>query len=202
MLSAGLSGCSKEEDELGELERSHQVWLQFKEANQNSYSYVTRGDSWAGGYSWETQLLIREGKVAARHFYFTRFMGISRPEEGWNEENRQQILRKLDVSPEEFREKYTRSLEEELEWTELDNEIGVHTTTPASQAWTLDQIYVWARHLMRKDPQAGRLYLETENQGMISLCGYVPVGCADACFEGIRIHRIRSLTASGPSNYW
>jgi len=81
---------------------------------------------------------------------------------------------------------------EVLEWTENENEIGSHTTSGAI-ALTLDQVYEKARTewlIKRKDAS---VYFETNNNGMISSCGYVPDGCMDDCFNGITISSIISL---------
>ena len=81
---------------------------------------------------------------------------------------------------------------EALEWTENENEINSHTTSGAD-ALTLDQVYEKARSewlIKRKDAKA---YFETNNNGLISTCGYVPDGCMDDCFVGINIAAIGSL---------
>lgn len=80
---------------------------------------------------------------------------------------------------------------EVLEWTENETEISSHTS--AAAALTLDQIYDKARNewlIKRKNAEA---YLETNNNGLISSCGYVEDGCVDDCFRGIHIAYIKSL---------
>ena len=81
---------------------------------------------------------------------------------------------------------------EALEWTENENEINSHTNSGAS-AITLDQVYEKARTewlIKRKDVT---VYFEAKNNGLISSCGYVPDGCMDDCFRGIKISSVGSL---------
>ncbi|MFB9107875.1 hypothetical protein [Flavobacterium gyeonganense] len=81
-----------------------------------------------------------------------------------------------------------------LEWTEEENQINSHENSPAAEALTLDQIYSKAEKewlIKRKDVT---VYFESKNNGLISTCGYVPKGCMDDCFFGIRIKSIQSLT--------
>lgn len=78
-----------------------------------------------------------------------------------------------------------------LEWTEEENEINNHENSSAA-ALTLDQIYSKAEKewlIKRKDTT---VYFEAKNNGLISSCGYVPDGCMDDCFFGIRIKSIQS----------
>ncbi|MCI9843739.1 hypothetical protein [Flavobacterium pectinovorum] len=75
-----------------------------------------------------------------------------------------------------------------LEWTEGENEINTHQSGAA--ALTLDEIYNKAEKewlIKRKDVT---VYFEAKNNGLISSCGYVPKGCMDDCFSGIRIKSI------------
>ncbi|GHT72166.1 hypothetical protein FACS1894155_10020 [Bacteroidia bacterium] len=76
-------------------------------------------------------------------------------------------------------------------WTESGNEIGSHETYQG--LLTLDQIYDKARNewlLKRKNAQT---YFKSENDGMLSHCGYVDNNCADDCFSGINISYIEAL---------
>jgi predicted ATP-binding protein involved in virulence len=95
--------------------------------------------------------------------------------------------------------KYTGNTEEipddELEWTENENEINSqeHEDSLAAEALTLDDIYLKAEQdwlLKRKNATS---YFESKNNGLISTCGYVVNGCMDDCFVGITIKSIISL---------
>jgi hypothetical protein len=83
--------------------------------------------------------------------------------------------------------------DEDQEWIETGTELGTHEATPAAAAVTLDEVYQKAKNNWLQTRSGTRTYFETENDGMISLCGYVPKGCADDCFTGIRIARIEML---------
>tara|TARA_R110000851_G_scaffold279768_1_gene433063 strand:- start:472 stop:612 length:141 start_codon:yes stop_codon:yes gene_type:complete len=37
------------------------------------------------------------------------------------------------------------------------------------------------------DKEKNTLYFETEINGIMTLCGFVPNGCADDCYQGISI---------------
>lgn len=65
---------------------------------------------------------------------------------------------------------------EELEWTEKENEINTKTNTPAAAPLTLDEIYHKAKTkwLIKRDN--AKIYFEAENNGLISLSGYVENG--------------------------
>jgi len=84
--------------------------------------------------------------------------------------------------------------QEALEWTENENEINLHKDTPAAAALTLDQIYDKGRNewlIKRKNTKA---YFEANNNGLMSLCGYIEDACADDCFNGISIAYIEPLS--------
>lgn len=83
--------------------------------------------------------------------------------------------------------------EDQIGWTENMNEINSHEHTGAAHALTLDDIYIKAKNdwlIKRKNSTA---YFETENNGLISECGYVENGCMDDCFNGIIIKSIDIL---------
>ena len=80
---------------------------------------------------------------------------------------------------------------EVLEWTENGAEISTHTSGAA--AWTLDEVYDKARNEWLIKRESAKVYLETNNNGMISSCGYQEDGCMDDCFRGIYIASIKAL---------
>ncbi|KAA2243805.1 hypothetical protein F0L74_15125 [Chitinophaga agrisoli] len=77
------------------------------------------------------------------------------------------------------------------EWTEDESSINTHEKGAA--AITLDEIYNKAKtdYLLKRDD--ARTYFETNNNGMISSCGYTPENCADDCFNGVTIQYIEKL---------
>lgn len=78
-----------------------------------------------------------------------------------------------------------------LEWTEEENQINTHENSPADEALTLDQIYSKAEKEWLIKRKNVSVYFESKNNGLISTCGYVPKGCMDDCFFGIRIKSIQ-----------
>lgn len=83
--------------------------------------------------------------------------------------------------------------ENELEWTENEEGINSHENTPASEALTLDDIYQKAQQDWLRKRKDAKTFFETKNNGLISLCGYIPDGCMDDCFRGIHIANIEAL---------
>ena len=81
--------------------------------------------------------------------------------------------------------------EEELEWIENGVEVGSHTS--GAQASTLDAIYDKAENEWLVKRKNAKTYFETENKGLISVCGYTPDNCTDDCFNGIRIIHIEGI---------
>ncbi len=74
------------------------------------------------------------------------------------------------------------------EWQE--DEATVNSHPGASQ--TLDEVYTTAKNeWLKVNEKENLIYFEAKNDGMISSCGYVPIGCADDCFIGITITEIK-----------
>lgn len=60
--------------------------------------------------------------------------------------------------------------------------------------YTLDQVYEQAKQVwLNVSPKENDIYFEAKNNGMISSAGFVPKGCQDDCFRGIRITSIKTL---------
>jgi hypothetical protein len=139
------------------------AWQQFKQATGNSYTYEVVSGSWVG-LGFYTTITVKAGKVVERKYLLTG--DTTRARTGVT------VLK---------------------EWTEDESQLGSHTSDAASAAVTLDNIYDRAGNEWLKGPEDADYYFETKNDGMISICGYVPHGCADDCFRGIHISYIRPL---------
>lgn len=77
--------------------------------------------------------------------------------------------------------------ENQLEWTENENEINSHESSSAAEALTLDQIYSRAETDWLIKRKNATTYFEFKNNGLISNCGYAEKYCMDDCFVGITI---------------
>jgi hypothetical protein len=88
-----------------------------------------------------------------------------------------------------FRSEYEGQI---TEWTENENETGSHDAFPAPPL-TLDEIYGNARNEWLIKRAGAQLFFETDNNGLISLCGYVENDCADDCFTGVRITEVEGV---------
>jgi len=74
-------------------------------------------------------------------------------------------------------------------WTETKSDLNNHPT--GAQTISLDAVYEKAaKEWLKADKKQNTIYFETKNQGMVSSCGYVPNGCQDDCFNGIKISNI------------
>ncbi len=78
-----------------------------------------------------------------------------------------------------------------ISWTEDKSSISTHTQ--GQDALTLDQIYTKAKNeWLKVDTKANDIYFETDANGLIASCGYVPKECQDDCFNGIHISSIQA----------
>lgn len=77
------------------------------------------------------------------------------------------------------------------EWTETTAQLGSHDL--GYEPVTMDVIYERAKNdwLLKRDKVS--IYFEAKNNGMISLCAYVPDGCQDDCSRGIHIGFIEAI---------
>ncbi|WP_126248782.1 hypothetical protein [Chitinophaga rhizosphaerae] len=73
-------------------------------------------------------------------------------------------------------------------WTEDQSALNTHAegVTPI----TLDEVYVKAKNEWLLKRGDANVFFEAKNNGMISLAGYVPIGCQDDCFRGVHIKSI------------
>ncbi|MDA6069006.1 hypothetical protein NJT12_05165 [Flavobacterium sp. AC] len=83
--------------------------------------------------------------------------------------------------------------ENKLSWTENEKEINSHELSAAASPLTLDEIYEKAKTQWLVKRKNANTYFESENNGLISKCGYVENGCMDDCFAGISIKNIVAL---------
>ncbi len=177
-----------------EFKDSYDVFQKFKANSNNSYFYIVTGNSYFG-YSWETKLTIKSGKVVKREFYFTAFESVQLPANGWTSNELDEILKKKGKEFEEQLKKEGITLLEFLQWTENENNLGKLGAKVgyASQIRTLDEIYKLAETDWIIKRKNAKLYFETKNNGMISLAGYVEGNCQDGCFNGVNIKSIQAI---------
>ena len=80
--------------------------------------------------------------------------------------------------------------EDQLEWTENENELNSHASSNAAGALTLDEIYNKAENQWLLKRKNATTYFESKNNGLISTCGFAEKDCMDDCFVGITIKSI------------
>jgi len=140
-----------------------------------------------------TTLTVRGGKVVQRDFRYEVFNDVRMPEDGWASASFDDLLTGLGFTAEDFLEQEGRPFHEALQWTEMENELGLHEKTPASRVQTLDEVYETARTVWLKKRDDAEIYFEVKNDGLISSAGFVPKGCMDDCFSGIYIRSIGAI---------
>jgi len=144
-----------------DFDKSYDAWISFKSSSGNSYQYMVSSSSWTGIRT-ETIITVDQGKVVQRDF-------------------------KLLQNPQDGTPNY-KVLEQ---WTEDKGSLNTHSQSAAAEVITLDEIYQKAKTEWLLKRANSTVYLETNNDGMISTCGYVEDGCQDDCFRGIKIDFIR-----------
>ena len=54
--------------------------------------------------------------------------------------------------------------------------------------WTVDEMYgTCVSQYLAVDENSNTIYFETETDGLMTLCGFVPNNCVDDCFQGVSI---------------
>ncbi len=77
-------------------------------------------------------------------------------------------------------------------YSETKDDLG--TNTRGGKPLTLDELYhSCADEYLIVDKSKNTLYFKTNQDGLMTLCGFVPRTCADDCFRGVRIDSIRRL---------
>lgn len=71
LIGSLVISCSSDDDfnYQNDFEKSHKVWLNFKDLSADSYKYTVIGSSWVG-FSWETTITVSDGKIIQRHFKY------------------------------------------------------------------------------------------------------------------------------------
>lgn len=99
LLIVSMTTSCSSEDELNyqsELGKSKSAWLNFKKSSNNSYKYTVINGSWSG-FSWETEITVKNGIVTQRAFKYASIEGLS-----------------------------TNIPQGELQWNETESQIGTH----------------------------------------------------------------------------
>lgn len=173
-------------------DQSYKEWQKFKIASADSYSYQVTNSTWTGS-SWVTRITVVGGKIEERKFYYSVWNGIQRPVEGWDSVPIEELIKILGMTLQEFNGQGGLTFRDKLEWTEGREDIGHSVDSPASDLYTLDDVYAMVRSNWLKKRVGVKIYFETENNGLISTAGFVSDDCMDDCFVGIHINSIQSL---------
>jgi hypothetical protein len=73
-----------------------------------------------------------------------------------------------------------------LDWVEEGDALGTHSG--CAEPVTLDALYdECLSRALCSDPHDNYLYVETDAQGVLKMCGVFPVNCQDDCYEGANL---------------
>jgi hypothetical protein len=190
-MLCSLAACEKGDiARKNDFDKSYFAWLGFKNESNNSYRYVHTGGSWTGT-SWQQEITVKNGEVTHRKFKYTSFGNVRRPDNGWDEASIEQLLSSYQGTREDFKTHYGKDIADYLEWSE-DIHPGQENSTKENLL-TLEAIYGEAKNDWLLKRQYAQNFLETKNNGMISVCGWIDSRCADDCFQGITIASIEKL---------
>ncbi len=91
----------------------------------------------------------------------------------------------------EFKTNETNGQQEMIDsYTEIKTSLGSHEK--GANILTIDDLYnSCASEYLIADKERNTLYFETETSGLMTLCGFVPNGCMDDCFKGVRINSFK-----------
>jgi hypothetical protein len=182
-----ICGCSKDELQYqNDFDKSYNAFQKLKKETNNTYRYQTNIHSFYDGISREYTFEIVKGVVTKRSFKFTEIGNIKRPEIGWTEESARLAFKATDYTDEAI-----ANLISKLEWVEEKDQLG--TMEAPLNIWTLDQVYDKAKEEWLIKRANAQIYFETNNNGLISLAGYISNGCQDDCFTGIKIIKVEKL---------
>lgn len=189
-LTVILFGCSKDELEYqNEFDKSYKAWLQYKQ-NNKSYSYTAKTTSWIGTTT-HTTITVENNQVSKRDFKYARIGGKTIPENGWTKQLAIEALKEIGYTENEMSSSFGNEIIDKLQWVENKEDLGKNGN--AEQLMTLEQIYDKAKNdWITKRPNS-QIYFEAKNNGLISTAGYVPDGCMDDCFVGIKIISIQNI---------
>jgi hypothetical protein len=83
--------------------------------------------------------------------------------------------------------------EEDIRWQELTPaEIGKHKQgfTPVTLTYIYEECITRIRC---HNPHAGQINLRLDENNLLKICTYTPIGCADDCAEGVNINSIEFI---------
>lgn len=156
--------CKKEKD-LDQLQTSERVFENFKASSKNSYRYVSTQITTIGINPTynETTITVTNGKITGREYAVYPITAIN-----------------------------STTRVAQFSFAESGSTVGTHAE--GAPLLTLDDIYTKAQtEWLSVDTSKYNITFKTDNNGMISVCGYSPIGCQDDCFRGINIKSITAL---------
>ena len=77
-------------------------------------------------------------------------------------------------------------------YSETGADVGINEA--GAKAMTMDELYgICLADYLVVDPENNTVRFETDGVGILTLCGFIPNGCADDCFVGINLSDFKWL---------
>lgn len=159
-----ITSCKKDNiAKQDQFDKSYKAWVNYKSSINNSYNFATGYSSWVG-FTVDIKMSVSNGKIVSRNFTM--------------------VQSHLDGS----------GIKDTVKnWHEDAAQINTHGTE-GGELMTIDDIYTKARTFwLKADTKTNDIYFETDKNGLLSSCGFVPKGCQDDCFNGVTITAFQKL---------
>lgn len=144
--------------------RSLRTWNELVKEKGGSYFYQTSFGSMEGNYSNKTKITVKNNIPVAREY-----------EESISEIDSVDPVTKMASFKKEILSQYS------------EDELSLGKNQKGHPAITIDSLYKKCRDKLDVSPKENYIYFETNDHGIISTCGYVPIDCMDDCFNGVDI---------------
>jgi len=148
-------------------------------SGQSGLSYSESIDKW-------NELKIKNGNS---YIYQTTFSSWT----GWGSVTELKVTDGIVTSRiyQEFKTSESNGQPEIIDsYTETKTNLGCHEK--GAKPLTIDDLYnSCASEYLKVDKENNTIYFETESDGLMTLCGFVPEGCMDDCFRGVKINSFK-----------
>ncbi|WP_289021420.1 hypothetical protein [uncultured Salegentibacter sp.] len=143
---------------------SKDLWKKLKSENEDSYSYTVNSISWTGNGS-RTHISIKDGTVIRREYTYYK-------------QDRNEDGEPIEIAIESY--------------IETGEEIG--NNAEGFDPLLIDELYETCfSEYLNVNREENTIYFDTDENGIISNCGFVEKGCVDDCFIGFRISEFKWL---------
>ncbi|MEM7106388.1 MAG: hypothetical protein AAF502_24890 [Bacteroidota bacterium] len=137
------------------------AWEKLKAENGNSYVYRISYASWVGYHNY-TEISVRNGKIVSRKYE--------------------------EFSPGKMVDEDGNSVKNPDDITYVENQDQINSNSQGFHAVLFEELYKsCGKDYIIEDPQWNSISFDTNEEGIMTLCGYTPNNCADDCFRGLYV---------------